>query len=234
MPQLARAYGLAQFRLSAGCHVLALALVLGACSGADENVATTSTKAPPTEWDRGELNPSEDQLEEVMEARREDAEALLARLGVADVPDVEPERFINLSEYGTVMAQCMRESGFPATARSDGGVDFGDVDSSQAQAQSTAFVACGFRFPVDPVYDLPLTDRELEALHTHLVEVTKVCLEEYGHVLAPAPSLETFKADYRAGRPWSPFTELLSGGAVLTHEQEEEILNACSQSPWDG
>lgn len=71
-----------------------------------------------------------------------------AALGVEVPADVEFVRYLHIDEYAPVIAECVREQGFDATATSDGGVAFGQVPQDQGTALHTALIQCKAMYPV--------------------------------------------------------------------------------------
>lgn len=183
----------------------------------------TQEPSPPPSVDaaRGQLLPPPDAA-----AVRELAE----RYMLDDPPhDVEFERYISPEEYAGVMVPCLTEQGIPATALPDGGVGFGDLPEEEWVLQREAMYRCNVRFPIDPMFDEPLSEDQLRRLYAYLVEHLTPCLEDEGYATTPPPPVEEFIASYSGGRPWSPWPV---NDPRLQDEAEWYRLNeVCPQSP---
>lgn len=128
----------------------------------------------------------------------------------AERPQVDQVRVVAAGEWAEVVAQCIEELGYPATARDDGGISFGSTPDAQAEQQNVASYTCRVRYPIDPAYSLPPTDDEIAYLYDYYRGTLVPCLSERGYEI-DMPSKGTFVELAKVqGVPWSPYQELAS------------------------
>ncbi|QTX03380.1 hypothetical protein [Agromyces archimandritae] len=75
-------------------------------------------------------------------------------------PDVPLIRTIELDEWGSVMAPCMREQGFDVSIGAGGGMQSGDVANEQLDAYNLAMFVCEASYPLDPKYSATLNEAQ--------------------------------------------------------------------------
>ena len=136
-------------------------------------------------------------------------------------------RCIRPDEYGQVISSCMNEEGFATELTPDGeGVSWAGIPQDQMTAAYRAGDLCALRYPVDPIYSMPLDEDQLSQLHRHLLDVTIPCLRGEGHPVADPPSLQVFTERWNTPSSYSPFTELVEAGVDI-----EPLLEVCPERP---
>ncbi len=125
----------------------------------------------------------------------------------AVIPDVERVRFVSATEWALAMAECMVGEGFQVTARPDGGIHAELVPPEQGEAQAIAFYVCSVRYPIDPIYLVPLAEDQMYYLYDYYVLELVPCLEAEGHAISEPPSWQVFRDGYLTD-PWSPYSDL--------------------------
>ncbi len=152
---------------------------------------------------------------------------LLEMFPDAKRPDVEQIRVVSASEWAEVISQCVEEEGFPASVRADGGISFGSIPDGQAEAQNLAMYTCRVKYPVDPSYNLPLTEGEASFLYGYYRDTLVPCLSAHGYELE-VPSESVFDDKIKTGGGlWSPYQDL----ANISSEAFQAIDAACPQVP---
>jgi hypothetical protein len=156
------------------------------------------------------------------------AESLRAR-GLEVPTDAEFVRFLELGEFPSVYAECLREQGFDAELSPDGGGLIQDsVPPDQHSAHLRAFYRCQVRYPVHPRFSLPLTDGQVRVLYDYFVESLVGCLEDEGYEVSPAPSFETFLAEWRSPHhAWEPYDSV----QIFDQRRSLEVYERCPQRP---
>jgi hypothetical protein len=202
-----------------GGGLLVLSLVLCGCTSGGGSV---SVPAP------GDIPLSESERAAAYSLWEEQARAeLLERFPEAEVPVVAFVRFISPNEYGTTMADCATERGFPAEATADGGVRYGQIPPQQAEDVAVATYSCAVQYPVDPVYQQPLNQEQLAYLYDYYVNQLAPWLEEQGYSTPNPPSEATFTDRYESGEPWTPYATI----DAPSEDAWYELLRACPQEP---
>ena len=145
----------------------------------------------------------------------------------AERPQVEQVRVVTAADSAKVVAQCIQELGYPATAREDGGISFGATPEAQAEQQNIAVYTCRVKYPTDPAFTLPPTDDEIAYLYDYYANTLVPCLAERGYDIE-MPSKGAFVDSTNVnGIPWSPYQDLASvGGGEL-----DALLLECKQTP---
>ncbi|MEW2014321.1 hypothetical protein [Microbacterium oleivorans] len=176
------------------------------------------TSAAPPDNDAAEEAPS-------FEA---EAAALAESLGIESPPDVKQVRAISLAEWGPTMIQCLKDSGWNATATDDGqGIVYPTVtEPGRTESLNIAIYTCEVQYPVERKYVTPLSDAQLEKLYVYRSTDLIDCLEAEGYdIEADVPSMSVFIESEGA---WSPYE-----GITLTPDAVAEINEACPQIPDD-
>lgn len=150
---------------------------------------------------------------------------LLDRYPNAEVPPAERVRFIEPDEYAIVMADCMTSEGFPSVASADGGVE-SSFDTTQQEANATAFYRCRIKFPTDPKYLAPLNESQITYIYNYQTTVLTSCLEAAGYEVDEPPTLEKFLDSYTSpGGGWSPYANVRGGTLWVSLNKQ------CPQTP---
>jgi hypothetical protein len=157
-------------------------------------------------------------------------EQVVLELPNAVRPEIEMVRFVEDDEWAPVMEGCMHDLGWPdVVAAPDGGLESGEMQSSQAGAHALAMYTCTAKYPLDPKYSVPLTDEELSDLYDYLADELQPCLEGEGYATPPAPSREKFiETSGEAGGGWNLY-ENVAGNM----DEWYAINEKCPQQPED-
>lgn len=205
---------LRSIRAAALAVVAVLGLALSACTNA------------PVVAQPDELSAEESQ--ELLQAYLDSEWAnVLARFPDAARPDVDIVRIIDSSEWATTVADCLSEDGFDATATVDGSISYFGVPS-QGDSYAVAFYTCEARYPVDPKYNAPLNESQLNFLYDYFLNDLKPCLEGEGYEVPSAPSRQTFLESYAEDDGWSLYKNV--AGRVGPGELAE-LNKKCPQLP---
>lgn len=207
-----------------------LALLVG-CAGGDVGGGDGElSDGPAPDWDQ--LN------RQHMEQLAEEFEVVNGRPAPTDVEFV---RFIEPAEFGRVTAECVRDQGFEAKETFDNGISFGDVPEEQGLALNEAVYRCNVAYPVHPQYREPVTEQQIRVTYDYYVDVLSRCLTREGYQVPPAPSWETFLADYGTDRMWYPYqvveppydrpADYQAAGYDNERDWWRSINETCPQSP---
>lgn len=152
-------------------------------------------------------------------------DGVLAMFPNAQLPEVEIVRLVTVQEWAGVIAACVSEAGFSATADTDGGVSI-DLPPGQEQAAIVTDYACKAAYPIDPRYNQPLDDAQLSELYRYYVNELTPCVESFDVTVNPPPS-ETRFIEGGGGALWHPYdrTDQLSADVL------GEMVIQCPQSP---
>jgi hypothetical protein len=89
---------------------------------------------------------------------------------------------------------------------------------------------CGQMFPVDPKYQQPLTESQLEFLYNWFIIETIPCLEEEGFSGFDPPSLDVFQDTYET-QGWGPYRDIAEQLDALPMGGWYRLTEACPQNP---
>lgn len=140
-------------------------------------------------------------------------------------PQVKLQRYVSLDEWAVEDAKCLSSLGFPATVNVDGGVS-GAISPSQHEAEAVAQYACDVEFPLDPRFNRPLNDSQLQYLYSYFTGKLIPCLKKAGYSIRTPPSLQTFEDQYSTDKNWSPYDDVSVSGVVWSNLNQK-----CPQSP---
>lgn len=192
---------------------LGVALALIMTTGCSQTPGGDAASIPPPVVDE----PSEAALADA--AARDQAatlESLLTQFPDATVPNVEWERFIELEEFGPVMAACYTDQGFPSVASADGGVS-GEYQEEEAEAYALAGYTCMTKFPTNPKYSIPLNESQIAYIYDYQTQVLTPCLEDAGYTVDAPPAREDFVASYLTdGGGWYPYEHVNAGSLTVS------------------
>lgn len=186
----------------------------------------SSDRDEPTPPDRGTAAPSATTGEQG--AVDESAvDAYLAQIadmyGIVNPPEVERVRVVSIQDQASVVAACLQDQGFNATANADGSWEV-ETTSAQATSLDMAEYTCVAQYPLDPEQTRPLTSDQKDVVADYLLVTLVQCLEAEGHPVDDVPSRETFLAGYTDSPPWNPYNELLP---VLSNAELATLEAAC-------
>ena len=148
----------------------------------------------------------------------------------AELPDVATVRFVALAESPQVLADCITEAGFPASATADGGLSFGAIPDEQAEAQSVAVYTCRAMYPTDPSYLQPFTEEQLAYLYHYSAHELTECVQASGYDVPELPSRSVFDQGMSGETEywWNPY-KLVAEEA--THDELMAVTSDCPQYP---
>lgn len=207
----------ARFRLGIG--LVAVVAALTGCSGGGEAPRPAPTASALSESEGAAIT------DRVI---REYGEHLQELYPGVDLPTVVRERYVSRSEAARVQAECIAALGFPATARDDGGIEFGYIPDEQAEAQSVALYTCRARFPLDPVYSQPFSEEETTYLYEYVRDFLLPCISEQGFETPPLPSRTQFAESLTGSAEFNPFEFV---NAQATADQFTSVVSACPEFP---
>ena len=178
--------------------------------------------------------PEPPKLDELSSAELEEQAALdldrwrakyLGAFPDAELPVVERVRFITNDEWPQMMADCLTEAGFAATAIQDG------LSASAPQGQELPFglaaYTCNAQYPVNPREFMELNEDQIRYLYDYYTQVATPCLEELGFTDLPEPpSRQSYVSSYPGS--WSIY-DAISG--IATEEEWVEANRLCPQTP---
>jgi hypothetical protein len=128
-------------------------------------------------------------------------------------------------EYIPLLAACLREHGWPAEIRADGGLSVDSLADDQRQAFMAARGECEAEIGSLPPAP-PLDEEQIRQRYEFLLGARQ-CLIDLGYPISDPPTVETFIETYATG-PWSPFNDLAD---QTTSEHEWlEANERCPQS----
>jgi hypothetical protein len=149
--------------------------------------------------------------------------AIAATLGVAGCsssttePDTSTTTAPSAADRPEMLAQCLRDAGYPdVVIQEDGGVGVG-LPEEQAPLFAAASEECNETLGFN---DAALTDEEMSDLYDASVDGA-TCLEDEGFSISKAPSRETF-SESSSETQWFPWGE-------VPREQLGSALEACPQ-----
>lgn len=179
-------------------RILALSLVLAACTGGSVAGSSTSTTSAP--FDDVSTVPSSTTSLDSTTSTTPVSETTFTT--TADFV-----RFIHPDEWTVVRSQCITDHGWPVTTTPDGGIEFPDIAEDQQPEMQAAVELCEQMFPVDPRYRQPLTVEQLTFLYNWFLTESIPCLKEQGYSDFDPPSLGVFIDTYDT-EGWSPYRDL--------------------------
>jgi hypothetical protein len=144
-------------------------------------------------------------------------------------PEIEIVRFLEQDEWSAVTAKCMQDEGWSDTKAMSDGVEYGGIPESQVGAFYLSQYTCSAKYPLDPKYNVPLTDERLGALYDYFADELQPCLEAEGYETPPAPSRETFIESYAETGGWNLYETVAAGG----QSEWNAINKKCPQIPED-
>lgn len=169
-------------------------------------------------------------MDEMLQIRDELLEELADLRGLDNPPDVDLIRFIPLSEFGPTRVDCLAEQGFDVRLTPDKeGIDYSEVSPDLSESLNLADYICSAQYPVDPRYEAPLTQSQLELLYFYYTVELIPCLKVAGFEIGEPPSFAVFAQDYPTERGWAPYAELPIEG--MSNEEFFALEERCPQNP---
>ena len=143
-------------------------------------------------------------------------------LGLTEVPDVQPIRFVSPDEQAGYHAACMAEQGYPADADGMYGAAPG-----QDEAIALALYTCAARYPLADKYEQPYTVAQKRIIYDHFKNELIPCFTARGVEVPPLPVFETFLAGIGTALEYNPHAYVDN----LTGPQMRELEQACPFLP---
>lgn len=145
----------------------------------------------------------------------------------AELPQVEIVRLVTAEEWPKIVATCTTEAGFRAEASADGGVSMEVEDPAQEEAMWVANYVCKAQYPIDPKYQEPLDQAQIDWVYRYYVDELSPCIESYNFPVDDPPSETVFRQNLGSDRSWHPYDHVTHvGDELLT-----ELLTTCPQEP---
>lgn len=149
---------------------------------------------------------------------------------MASYVDIDPStlpglvRWVSPDEVPQVIAACLRDKGWPATAEPDSSISINGVSDSQARAFDVASLECDAMYSVDPRFLRPDPVVTAEILWEYNDTFLIPCLRERGYEPdEPLPTKEVFA---QRTTPWYAHPE--AGLGVAEHNA---LKAACPVAP---
>lgn len=162
------------------------------------------------------------------QAQIDRAAALQSSYPSADIPDVSLVRMVDMASWPEAMAQCLTENGFPSDVQ-DGGVRT-MVAEGQDEAKAIASYRCSVEYPLDPKYEVSLTESQLKILYEYYTGTLTACLEGLGYFVSDPPSETVFIDRYNTSESWSPLVDIADS---MSPEQWTKANSGCESAPLD-
>jgi hypothetical protein len=142
-------------------------------------------------------------------------------------------------EVRLVVADCLREAGWPSHVDQLGRLGYGPYQPSEEDAFALAYYVCTERFPVDPRYPLTWSTDEHVRIREYLADEWRGCMAEMG-IYVPLPHHEAVYLD-NPNQMWFSPEDLLQQAEKVDERARgplgppalEEILVACPMLPPD-
>ncbi|TFD49587.1 hypothetical protein E3T55_10940 [Cryobacterium frigoriphilum] len=207
--------------------VSATLMVLSGCSIDTSEPAQSDLTAPTASAEPTNSTPL------VLDAASQDLldwdwEQVLRESPDAERPVIEIVRFTDSDDWASAMESCMNDLGWPDRATADGGLDHGMIQDAQAGAHALAIYTCNAKYPMDPKYNVPLTDERLSELFDYFTDELQPCLEAEGYDVPESPSRETFIDTYAENGAWHLYENVSTGQSTWN-----SINAKCPQIPVD-
>jgi hypothetical protein len=154
-------------------------------------------------------------------------EGILADYPGTDMPEPTFVRLVTLAEWPEVFASCLQEAGWDVQVSPDGGVGATVLQGQDLPYRLDSY-ACNVMYPIDPVYEQPLGNEQLEFLYDYQTGELTECLRAHGIHVDEPPSLQTFIETYLEPDSWNPYNDVDSG---LVANDWNELNAECPQVP---
>lgn len=134
-------------------------------------------------------------------------------------------RNVSITDWAQVQVACLKEQGYDSSVSADGsGIIYGGVSGEQEGTMTDAVALCEAKFPLDPVYDNPLTEAQRGFLYDWYVGESVPCLRTQGVEPVAPPSRDTFINNFYSSDVWLPF----SG---VPQDRFTSVTAACPENP---
>ncbi|USQ77042.1 hypothetical protein NF557_03745 [Ornithinimicrobium cryptoxanthini] len=216
--------------------VLGVGILLGGCSSSanepDDNTTAVTSEAPGARATGSPVPEVEFDYQEYL--------AVLQRASnVADPPTTDLVRVIAPRDQSQVWLDCMQEAGWDVSITADGGMSPPpNLPEDQWPAFDVSDYVCHAQYPVDQSLVDAYGIEQVDLLYGYYVEDLAQCLEERDHEVPDPPSLETFRASWKADgtgalhaseTTWYPYLGVDAAG--LSVDEWEQLNESCPQSP---
>lgn len=106
-------------------------------------------------------------------------------------------RPVSVEEFPAVLRSCLEDAGFPPSGTSsDGSLEYGPYNPTQAEDYESASAACRAQYPLDFDYARDATPEDHIRVYEHQRDVWVPCMEDnFGVNLGQMPSQESFLAN---------------------------------------
>lgn len=158
--------------------------------------------------------------------------------GPVALPDEPVKRWVAATTWGSIMAQCLGDAGFPGAVSADGGerLDYSGVRVSGARELFEIDVAsyrCQSLYPVRAWFADEIRDIEAPWALEYTRETVIPCLLAAGHQVYPVPESSYFAASWRTDDAYDPYALIGKRGSDRARAQAdcpaaELILEAAS------
>jgi len=130
--------------------------------------------------------------------------------GPVALPDEPVKRWVAATAWGSVMAQCLGDAGFPGAVSADGGerLDYSGVRVSGARELFEIDVAsyrCQSLYPVRAWFADEIRDIEAPWALKYTRETVIPCLLAAGHDVYPLPESSNFRSSWRTDDAYDPY-----------------------------
>lgn len=146
-------------------------------------------------------------------------------LGIDDPPAVRPVRVVRPDEVEQLIATCLTELGFPATADPNGGVGY-ESAPGQELAGAVAEYTCLGRYPLADQYVQPLSREQRVVYYDWQVDEVLPCLTALGY---PAPEIPSRDVYLSGDVIWFLEPPGLEGAELA--EAMAELMRECEPMP---
>lgn len=123
-------------------------------------------------------------------------------------PTIERVRFVSIFERTEVIAQCLRDAGYPRVVAVNGEVERGDIPEEQLGSYALSAFVCEASYPTDALFDRPLTDDQIRELYRYRATEHRKCLEGLGYAISLPPAERVFVENYAERGGWNPMNSV--------------------------
>lgn len=127
-------------------------------------------------------------------------------------PTVERVRLVSVFERTEVIAQCLRDAGYPRVVAVNGEVERGDIPEAQLGSYALSAFVCEASYPTDAMFDRPLTDAQIRELYRYRSTEQRECLEGLGYAISLPPAERAFVENYPERGGWNPMNSVPAFG----------------------
>jgi hypothetical protein len=159
--------------------------------------------------------------------QHDDLTQLHTRYPNAKPGPVSVVRYIKTKDWAGALSNCMQTEGFRTTVAPDGGLQSPHLPAQQQEPYALAFYTCQVQYPINPVYEAPLSTAEVKFLYGYVTGTLTICLHNHGVPLTNAPSERTFADTYAATGGWTPYSEVTD----VSESEWVKLNKDCPQKP---